>query len=33
MNDPIGRDKFNRLKMAIRSDGKESESFIQKIKA
>ena len=32
INDPIGRDKNNRLKMAIRSDGKESESFIQKEK-
>ena len=33
INDPIGRDKNNRLKMAIRSDGKESESFIQKEKS
>ena len=29
VTDPIGRDKKNRVKMSIRSDGKESETFVK----
>ena len=32
INEPIGRDKNNRVKMAIRADGKEAETFIKNIK-
>ena len=29
INEPIGRDKTNRIKMSIRSDGKEAISFVK----
>ena len=29
INEPIGRDKNNRIKMSVRADGKEAESFIK----
>ena len=29
IEDPIGRDKFNRTKMSIRADGKEARTFIK----
>ena len=29
INEPIGRDKNNRVKMSVRTDGKEAESFIK----